>query len=452
MIVGSGYVGLVSGACFAELGHDVVCVDRDHDKIAALRAGHVPIFEPGLDQLIAHNHAAGRMRFETAIELAGSGVEAVFIAVGTPPKASDGSADLSAVYSVSAEVAASAREDLVLVTKSTVPVGTGDEIEAIIRRVDPRATISVASNPEFLREGQAIDDFLNPDRIVVGVEDGMSQATLARLYAPLTNKGAPLLAMRRRAAELVKYASNCFLATKISFINEMADLCESVDVDVLDISAGMGLDRRIGSAFLQPGPGYGGSCFPKDCNALISTARAREISLSVVESAIDSNRNRQHLLAGKILKTLGSDLRGKTVAVLGLTFKAETDDIRETPSIPIIRALRAAGARVTAYDPQAAATVAKLLPDVTYARSALDCCADADCVVVATEWREFRELDARLVAKAAKGRVIHDLRNILDRDAFAEAGFTVYGVGRPARRDGRAASRQRSELTLEPAA
>ena len=432
MIVGSGYVGLVSGACFADIGHEVICIDKDAGKIAALREGRIPIYEPGLDDLIARNVAAGRLRFETGMDSLDPTVEAVFMAVGTPPKVIDTSADLSAVYAVSREIALRGVAS-VLVTKSTVPVGTGDEVEAIIRSVDPDLKISVASNPEFLREGNAIGDFMKPDRIVLGVEDERARDVLERLYAPLTDAGAPLLTMRRRAAELVKYAANTFLATKITFINEMANLCEVVGVDALDVSQGIGLDRRIGASFLQPGPGYGGSCFPKDCNALVSTARAHHVELTVVESAISSNNGRRRLIAERIIAALGDDVRGKSVAMLGLTFKANTDDLRDTPAVPIIEALKEAGLRVVAYDPQGMESAAKTLVGVEMAPSALACCADADCIVVATEWPEFRTLDAKAAAGLVRGKLVCDLRNIIDADAFVDAGFVVHGVGRPVR-------------------
>lgn len=433
MIVGSGYVGLVAGACLSELGHEIVCVDRDAAKIDGLRAGVLPIFEPGLDELVLRNAAAGRLAFASDLGELNNGVEAVFIAVGTPPSSIDQSADLSSVFAVARDVARAASSDLVIVTKSTVPVGTGDKIADIMRSTAPALRFSVASNPEFLREGNAIGDFMAPDRIVVGTEDDHARDVLERTYAPLTTRGAPLLATSRRAAELVKYASNCFLATKISFINEVADLCEAVDADIEEVAAGMGLDRRIGSAFLNAGPGYGGSCFPKDCDAMLATAGINGVKLNVVSSAVAANTARKNAMARRVVRTLGSSVEDKVVAVLGLTFKADTDDVREAPAFALIEGLKQAGLSVRVFDPQGMAHARRMLTGVEFCGSALDACAGADCTVIATEWREFRALDVKTLARVMRGRTIVDLRNLLDAEVFADEGFVVHSIGRTAR-------------------
>jgi UDPglucose 6-dehydrogenase len=439
MIVGSGYVGLVAGACLSELGHRVVCVDRDAAKIAGLRAGVMPIFEPGLDGMMLRNAAAGRLTFATDLAELNNGVEAVFVAVGTPPSSIDQSADLSSVYAVARDVARAASKGLVVVTKSTVPVGTGDEIAGIMRHVAPALRFSVASNPEFLREGSAIGDFMSPDRIVIGTDDDRARDVLERIYAPLTARGARLLATSRRAAELVKYASNCFLATKISFINEVADLCEAVDADVAEVAAGMGLDRRIGAAFLNAGPGYGGSCFPKDCDAMLATAGLNGVKLNVVSSAVAANTARKHAMARRVIRALGGDVAGKVVTVLGLTFKADTDDVREAPAFALIDGLKRAGISVRVFDPQGMAHARRMLDGVEFCKSALDACSGADCTVIATEWQEFRALDAKAVARVMRGRTIVDLRNLLDHEAFVDGGFDVHSIGRTARLAARAA-------------
>lgn len=433
MIVGSGYVGLVAGACLSELGHEIVCVDRDATKIEGLRAGVVPIFEPGLDELILRNAAAGRLTFASDLAELNNGVEAVFIAVGTPPSRIDQSADLSSVFAVARDVARAASTGLVIVTKSTVPVGTGDKVAGIMRATAPALRFCVASNPEFLREGSAIGDFMAPDRIVIGVEDDHARDVLERVYAPLTARGAPLLSTSRRAAELVKYASNCFLATKISFINEVADLCGAVDADIEEVAAGMGLDRRIGAAFLSAGPGYGGSCFPKDCDAMLATAGINGVKLNVVFSAVAANDARKNAMAGRVVRALGCDVEDKVVAVLGLTFKADTDDVRETPAFALIKGLKQAGISVRVFDPQGMAHARRILTDVEYCGSALDACAGADCTVIATEWQEFRALDIKTLARVMRRRTIVDLRNLLDHEAFVGEGFVVHGVGRRAR-------------------
>jgi UDPglucose 6-dehydrogenase len=442
MIVGSGYVGLVAGACLSELGHEIVCVDRDAAKIEGLQAGLLPIFEPRLDELVLRNAAAGRLSFTSDLGELNNGVEAVFIAVGTPPSSIDQSADLSSVFAVARDVARAASSGLVIVTKSTVPVGTGDKIAGLMRAIAPALPFCVASNPEFLREGSAIGDFMAPDRIVIGVEDDHARDVLERAYMPLTVRGAPLLATSRRAAELVKYASNCFLATKISFINEVADLCEAVDTDIDEVAAGMGLDRRIGSAFLRAGPGYGGSCFPKDCDAMLATAGLHGVKLNVISSAVAANAARKNAMALRVVHALECTVQDNVVAVLGLTFKADTDDVRETPAFALIDGLKQAGISVRVFDPQGMDHARRILTDVEFCGSALAACSGADCAVIATEWPEFRALDAMAFALAMRGRTIVDLRNLLDHEAFAAKGFVVHSVGRPARRPGQAAVAQ----------
>ena len=439
MIVGSGYVGLVAGACLSELGHEIVCVDRDAKKIEGLQSGILPIFEPGLGELVLRNAAAGRLTFASDLAELNRGVEAVFIAVGTPPSSIDQSADLSSVFAVAREVARTASDGLVIITKSTVPVGTGDKIADIMRTAAPALRFGVASNPEFLREGNAIGDFMAPDRIVIGVEDDRARDVLARTYAPLTSRGAPLLATSRRAAELVKYASNCFLATKISFINEVADLCEAVDADVEEVAAGMGLDRRIGSAFLNAGPGYGGSCFPKDCDALLATAGDNGVKLNVVSSAVAANTARKNAMAQRVVRALGNDVKSRVVAVLGLTFKADTDDVREAPAFALIEGLKQAGISVRVFDPQGMGHARRMLSGVKFCSSALDACWGADCAVIATEWREFRALSVKTLARVMRGRTIVDLRNLFDHEEFVDEGFVVHGIGRTARLPARAA-------------
>jgi UDPglucose 6-dehydrogenase len=379
--------------------------------------------------LVSKNVALGRLQFDTSLVQARDPVDAVFIAVGTPC-GPDRQADLSSVFAVIDELAAIGRGRFVIVTKSTVPVGTGDTIERRLRAAAPQLAVSVASNPEFLREGDAIADFMSPDRIIVGAEDEWGRSTLERLYAPLTDRGARLVSMGRRTAELVKYASNAFLATKISFINEMADLCEAVGADVDDIAMGMGLDHRVGAAFLQAGPGYGGSCFPKDCNALLATAQEHQVKLQVVASAAMANEQRKTLMATRIIEAMGGKVRDRVVSVLGLTFKAGTDDIREAPAIQIVRELTAAGATVKVFDPHGMPSSRHVLGNVKFCASALDCCSDADCVVIATEWKQFRSLSANALADLVRGRILVDLRNIVDRKELADAGFTVHSIGR----------------------
>ena len=451
LIVGSGYVGLVTGACLAELGHSVVCVDRDAAKINNLRSGRIPIFEPGLEALISKNAAVGRLGFETNLAEFSSLADAIFIAVGTPPNDADHSADLSSVFAVAEELATARSRRLLIVVKSTVPVGTGEVIERIIRSLSPRIDFSVVSNPEFLREGQAISDFLSPDRIVVGAEDDWGRETLKRLYAPLTKRGAKLMLTRRRTAELVKYASNAFLATKISFINEMADLCEAVDADVEEVAVGMGLDRRVGPAFLQAGPGFGGSCFPKDCHALLETARRYDVNLQVIASASATNDDRKLAMARRVIDAMGGDVRDRTISVLGLTFKAGTDDIREAAPIQVVKDLVRAGASVKVYDPHGMLSGRQILKDVEFCASAVECCTGSDSVVIATEWDQFRALLPETLAGVMLGRVMVDLRNIVDRKAFAKFGFTIHSIGRRPERPARV-GRRCVEAHLEPSA
>jgi len=427
-IVGSGYVGLVSGACFAELGHRVVCVDLDAGRIAALRAGRPPIYEPGLDVLIRANAGLGRLSFDTSLEAAAT-ADVVVIAVGTPA-GPDGRPDLSQVFAAANALARAARGRLVLAIKSTVPVGTGDAVEREILSLAPQLALSVVSNPEFMREGQAISDFMQPDRIVVGAEDAVGCDMMRRLYAPLTNGGATLLAAPRRTSELIKYASNAFLATKLSFINEIADLCEAVGADVSLVGAGMGSDPRVVRAFLQAGPGYGGSCFPKDCQGLLATAGDHSVELAVVAAASAANDRRKAAMARRVIRAMGGFVQGKTVSVLGIAFKAGTDDIREAPAVRIINDLVSAGATVRAYDPQAATHARSALPGVDIRPSAINCCKGSDCIVVATEWREFAELAPAALANVVSNRLLVDLRNVVDHEALSRAGFVVHAVGR----------------------
>ena len=432
-MIGSGYVGLVSGACFSDFGHDVICVDKDESKIAALNAGRMPIYEPGLDQLVAANAAAGRLTFTTDLTRAVENADAIFIAVGTPSRRGDGHADLSYVYAATEEIAAAVTGPTVVVTKSTVPVGTGDRVEAILREHRPEADIQVVSNPEFLREGAAIGDFKRPDRIVIGTDDERAREVMRAIYRPLYLNESPLLFTGRRTSELIKYAANAFLATKITFINEIADLCEAVGADVQDVSRGIGLDNRIGKKFLHAGPGYGGSCFPKDTLALLKTAEDYETPVHIVEAVVKVNDSRKRAMGRKVLQALGGqdgDARGKTVALLGLTFKPNTDDMRDAPSIAIARALGDAGVGVRAFDPEGVEAAKALMPDLTYCRDAYDAAKGADAVVIVTEWDAFRALDLGKLKAAMATPVMVDLRNIYRRDVLEQAGFTYTAVGR----------------------
>ena len=428
-MVGSGYVGLVSGACLADFGHNVTCVDKDQEKISALNRGAVPIFEPGLDDLIANNTRGGRLAFTSDITTAVAAADAVFIAVGTPSRRGDGHADLSYVYAAAQEIATAVDGFTVIITKSTVPVGTGDQVAQIIRDTRPDADIAVASNPEFLREGAAIQDFKHPDRIVVGADDDRARKLLAEIYRPLYLNKAPILYTSRRSAELIKYAANAFLATKITFINEIADLAEQVGADVQEVARGMGLDNRIGSKFLHAGPGFGGSCFPKDARALLKTAQDHGVSLRIVEALNAANDIRKRAMARKVSAAFGGSLKGKTIAVLGLTFKPMTDDMREAPSIPLITALQDMGALVRAFDPAGIEQAKMVLPDVTYCDGPYSCADGADGLVIVTEWEQFRALDLPRIKQHMACPVLIDLRNVYSRDEIEGHGFLYVGVG-----------------------
>ncbi|ABE63534.1 UDP-glucose 6-dehydrogenase [Nitrobacter hamburgensis X14] len=429
-MIGTGYVGLVSGACFADFGHQVTCVDKDAGKIAALRRGEIPIFEPGLEALVAANVTASRLDFTTDLAGPVAEAEAVFIAVGTPSRRGDGHADLSYVYAAAREIAASVRGFTVVVTKSTVPVGTGDEVERLIREANPWADVVVASNPEFLREGAAIRDFKFPDRIVVGTSEERGRKALGDIYRPLSLNQAPLMFTARRTAELIKYAANAFLATKITFINEIADLSEKVGADIQEVARGIGLDNRIGTKFLHAGPGYGGSCFPKDTRALVKIAEDHGAQLRIVESVVTVNDNRKRAMARKVANALGGNLRGKTIAVLGLAFKPDTDDMREAPSIPLITGLCDMGANVRAFDPASMKEARRELPDIDYCDDAYACAEGADALVIVTEWVQFRALDLPRLKRIMKRPIVVDLRNVYRPDEMAELGFVYSSVGR----------------------
>jgi UDPglucose 6-dehydrogenase len=429
-MVGTGYVGLVSGACFSDFGHVVTCIDKDAGKIAALCRGEVPIFEPGLGSLVASNVAAGRLSFTTDPAPALRAADAIFLAVGTPSRRGDGFADLSFVYEAARELAAELHGFTIVVVKSTVPVGTNDEVDAIIRKLRPDADFAVVSNPEFLREGAAIEDFKRPDRVVVGTEDERARRVMRELYRPLFINETPILFTGRRAAELIKYASNAFLATKITFINEMADLCERCGVDVQEVSRGMGLDRRIAGKFLHAGPGFGGSCFPKDTAALTAIGRKHGAPVRIVETVIGVNDARKKAMVEKIVAACGGSLAGKTVAVLGLTFKPNTDDMREAPSVVIVPALEEKGARVRAYDPQGMEEARRLIPRLTTAADPYACIEGADAMVILTEWDQFRALDLDRVKRALRDPVVIDLRNIYQPSDMAAKGLTYVSVGR----------------------
>jgi UDPglucose 6-dehydrogenase len=428
-MIGAGYVGLVSGACFADFGHQVTCIDKDTAKIAALNRGEIPIFEPGLAELVESNVRQARLEFAAEASQIGE-ADAVFIAVGTPSRRGDGHADLSFVYQSVRDIAPLLGSAAVVITKSTVPVGTGDEIENILRENRPNTDIQVVSNPEFLREGAAIQDFKHPDRIVVGSDDDRARKVLADLYRPLYLNTPPIIYVDRRTAELIKYASNAFLATKITFINEIADLCEQVGADVQEVARGMGLDNRIGGKFLHAGPGFGGSCFPKDTSALIKTAHDHGVPLRLVETVSAVNEQRKRAMARKVVQALGGSVRGKTVAVLGLTFKPNTDDTRDSPAIPLITALHDLGATVRGYDPAGMEQAKPLLPDVHYCQSAYSAAQGADAVVIATEWEQFRALDLSRLRAVMSQPVIVDLRNIYRSDEMKRAAFRYVPVGR----------------------
>ena len=431
-MIGSGYVGLVSGACFADFGHDVVCIDKDEAKIAALRAGKMPIYEPGLEKLVATNVAAGRLSFTTDLDEGIADARAIFIAVGTPSRRGDGHADLTFVHQVAREVGAALRQDAVVVTKSTVPVGTGDEVERILEASGNTNRVAVVSNPEFLREGAAIGDFKRPDRIVIGAEDEFGREVMREVYRPLFLNESPILFTERRSAELIKYAANAFLATKITFINEMADLCEKVGANVQDVARGIGLDKRIGPKFLNAGPGYGGSCFPKDTLALLKTAEDYESPVRIVEAVVKTNESRKRAMGRKVIEALGGAdrARGKRVCLLGLTFKPNTDDMRDSPAIAVARTLLDAGVAVVAHDPEGMEQARPLLPEVTMMDDPYAAIENADAVAIVTEWDAFRALDMKRVGALANAPVLVDLRNIYEPADMRAAGMDYHSIGR----------------------
>jgi UDPglucose 6-dehydrogenase len=434
-MVGSGYVGLVSGACFADFGHDVVCIDKDPGKIARLQAGEMPIYEPGLEELVRRNASAGRLAFTTDLAQGISGASAIFIAVGTPSRRGDGHADLSFVHAVAEEVGQHLDHPAVVVTKSTVPVGTGDAVERIIADSGTKVRYAVASNPEFLREGAAIDDFKHPDRIVIGTDDEWARGVMREVYRPLFLNKSPIQFTSRRSAELIKYAANAFLATKITFINEIADLCEKSGADVQDVARGVGLDGRIGSKFLHAGPGYGGSCFPKDTLALLKTAEDHGSPLRIVEAVVKVNDSRKRAMGRKVIEALGgksgdADVRGKKVALLGLTFKPNTDDMRDAPSLAIAQTLIDAGVEVAAYDPEGMELAGPMMPGVAMQNDAYAAIEGADAVVIVTEWDAFRALDFARIKQLARAPLLVDLRNVYEPEDMRTAGFDYVGIGR----------------------
>jgi UDPglucose 6-dehydrogenase len=430
-MIGTGYVGLVTGACFSEFGVEVVCVDKDENKIDRLNNGEIPIYEPGLDALVAANVKAGRLSFTTNLSDAVKEADAVFIAVGTPSRRGDGHADLSYVYSAAAEIARNLNGYTVIVTKSTVPVGTGNEVGKIICNARPDAEFDVASNPEFLREGSAIEDFMRPDRVVIGTDSEAAQEVMRKLYRPLFLIETPILFTSRQTAELIKYAANTFLATKITFINEVADLCEKVGADVQDVAKGIGLDGRIGSKFLHAGPGYGGSCFPKDTLALVRTAQTVESPLRIVEAVVDINNKRKKQMANRIVEACGGSVDGKTIGILGLAFKPNTDDMRDAPSLDIIAALQKAGAVIRAYDPESMDEAKMMMKDVVWCGSAYEAMDGVDALSIVTEWNEFRALNLDRVKSLLKTPILVDLRNIYDAAEMNAAGFKYSCIGRP---------------------
>lgn len=429
-MIGTGYVGLVSGACFADLGHTVTCVDIDPEKIRKLEAGIIPIYEPGLDELVKRNVEAGRLSFTTEVSEAVPGADAAFVAVGTPPRPEDGHADMRYVHAAAEAIAASMTGFTVIVDKSTVPVGTAREVSEIVARIRNPEEFEVVSNPEFLREGAAVDDFLEPDRVVVGVRSERARGVMEGVYKPLTDRGVPLLVTDPESAELIKYAANAFLATKIAFINEIADICERTGANVHEVSRGIGMDTRIGPKFLMPGPGYGGSCFPKDTLELVATARRHGAPSRIVEAVVESNDQRKRSMAERVSRAMGDTITGKTVAVLGLTFKAETDDMRESPSIDIVAGLQEQGAKVVVHDPKGMETAKSLLSGVEWADNAYSAMQGADAAVIVTEWTAYRTLDLDRVIKTLARPVIVDLRNLFDPDDMAARGFTYASVGR----------------------
>ncbi|MBN9266087.1 MAG: UDP-glucose/GDP-mannose dehydrogenase family protein [Hyphomicrobium sp.] len=432
VMVGSGYVGLVSGACFADFGHNVTCVDKDARKIEALQAGRIPIYEPGLAELVAKNAKSGQLAFTTELEGPVAEADAVFIAVGTPSRRGDGHADLSYVHEAAREIARAVQGFTVVVTKSTVPVGTGDEVERIIRETNTAADVAVASNPEFLREGAAISDFKRPDRIVVGTDDDRARQVMNEIYRPLFINASPMMFTTRRTAELIKYAGNAFLAMKITFINEIADLCEKVGANVQEVARGIGADNRIGGKFLHAGPGYGGSCFPKDTVALVKTAQDNDAPLRLIETTVAVNDTRKRAMARKIISAMGGDVRGKTIAILGLTFKPNTDDMRESPSLSIVQALQDAGAVIQAYDPEGMEQAKQLMPDVVYCRNPYEAAKEASAIALVTEWDQFRALDFARLKSAVATPLLVDLRNVYRPEEVSRHGFTIVGIGRKA--------------------
>ena len=429
-MIGTGYVGLVSGACFSEFGVDVICVDKDQSKIEKIKNGIMPIFEPGLEELVAKNVSAGRLSFTTDLPDAVKSADAVFIAVGTPSRRGDGHADLSYVYGAAEEIAAAMEGHTVIVNKSTVPVGTGREVEEIIARVRPDADCDVVSNPEFLREGSAIEDFMRPDRVVIGTKSDRAQNVMRLLYRPLHLIETPILFTSLQTAEMIKYAANTFLATKITFINEISDLCEVLDADVQEVAKGIGLDGRIGGKFLHAGPGYGGSCFPKDTLALVRTAEQAGRPLRIVETVVDVNNKRKIQMAERIIKACGGSVEGKKICVLGVTFKPNTDDMRDSPSIDIITGLQKSGALIQAYDPEGMEEAKHIMNDVNWCDGAYDAIEGADATVIITEWNEFRGLDMGRVKSLMKSPVLVDLRNIYNPDDMADTGISYTCIGR----------------------
>lgn len=430
-IIGTGYVGLVSGTCFSEIGHTVIGVDKDENKIQALKNGRMPIFEDGLEDMVKKNVETGRLSFTMDLEEAMKEADAVFIAVGTPTsRRGDGYADLTYVYEAARDIAKYIKSYVVIVDKSTVPVGTAREVKRIIKETNPEAQFDVASNPEFLKEGVAIDDFMKPDRIVIGVQSKKAEEILQKIYEPLTAKGSPMVVTNLETAELIKYASNAFLAVKISYINDMANLCEKVGADVVTLAQGMGLDARIGAKFLAAGPGYGGSCFPKDTLALNKTAQENGTALRIVESAIEVNSAQKARMVNKIKKALGDEESGKIIACLGLTFKAKTDDMREAQSLTILPALTEKGAKIKAYDPQGMEAAQKIMPELIYCNDPYSACENADAVVLMTEWEEYKNLDLDKIGSVMKDKIFIDLRNLYDPCAVKEKGFKYFGVGR----------------------
>lgn len=431
LVIGTGYVGLVSGTCFSEFGFQVTCIDKDEAKIARLKKGEIPIYEPGLDDLVRRNLVAGRLCFDTDTERHVGQADVIFIAVGTPTRRGDGHADLTYVFAAAEEVAAHLSGYSVIVTKSTVPVGTGRHLQDVIAKANPQADFDIASNPEFLREGSAINDFMRPDRVVVGTESDRAITIMRQLYRPLYLIETPILFASLETAELIKYAANAFLATKISFINQIADLCEAVGANVHEVAKGMGLDKRIGSKFLHAGPGYGGSCFPKDTLALVKTAEMHNIDMPMVEGVVQYNDQRKIAMATRIKKAMGGDIQGKKIAILGLAFKPETDDMRDSPALSILPQLVADGAQITAYDPAAMEEAKPLLPAaITYVKSALDTLHEADAVVVITEWNEFRAIPASVFTDLMAGRIMVDLRNLYEAAQMTDAGLEYHSIGR----------------------